>query len=596
MGMTRVTGFEGIMRAAGMAVVTGALVVATTGSPALALSQAGSASPASAAAAASQAPTPPDGGPGMGAGGEGQPGGLPDDAGPGMGGGMGGADTMSFDYTGSYTGVVTADGTDDASDGATVDAAQADENALLAENGGTLAVTGATVTKEGDDADGDSCNFYGLNSIGLAVGEGSTLTVSGSTLSSTSEGSNALFATDSGRVYATGVTIDTTGDNARGLDATYGGSIVASDLDVTTAGDHCAAAATDRGGGTVSVTDSTLETGGSGSPLIYSTGDIEVSGVTGTARESQIAGMEGLNTILVNDSTLTSTNTDTTGSDPVANAVIIYQSTSGDAESATGEAASFQAADSTLASSIESGSFFYLTNTTADVVLARTTLDYDSDAALLLYAAGNDANNWGSAGSNGATVTLTGIQQQLDGDVVADTISSATLYLTDGSTWTGSASIEDNDAGSTSDAPISVNVDATSTWVVTEDATVTNLAVAEGATVEDGQGRPVTIVAGGQTVRQGTSDVTVTVTGSYSTSYDATGAGTLATETADRSGFDEAFSTQTAFSMGDAATAASSGETGTATGAEESENPVVAFFSAIASAVGGFLAGLVGTR
>jgi hypothetical protein len=139
-------------------------------------------------------------------------------------------------------------------------------------------------------------------------------------------------------VYANSDTISTTAGNSRGLDATYGGTIVANDMTISTQGDHCAAIATDRGGGDISVTNSTLSTAGSGSPLLYSTGDIEVDNVTGTASGSQIAGMEGLNTILIYNSTLESTITKATASDPIADGVIIYQSTSGDAESTTGEA------------------------------------------------------------------------------------------------------------------------------------------------------------------------------------------------------------------------------------------------------------------
>jgi hypothetical protein len=67
-------------------------------------------------------------------------------------------------------------------------------------------------------------------------------------------------------VYANSDTIATTADNSRGLDATYGGTIVANDMKITTQGDHCAAIATDRGGGDISVTNSTLSTAGSGSP------------------------------------------------------------------------------------------------------------------------------------------------------------------------------------------------------------------------------------------------------------------------------------------------------------------------------------------
>lgn len=490
--------------------------------------------------------------------GQSQPGEPPTGGAGGMGQ-DGGADTMTYDYAGTLSGILVADGTESDSTGTTVSTAK-DVNAALVQNGGTLTLDAATLQKSGDDTDGDSCNFYGVNSILLAVGERSTATVQRSMLSATSAGSNGIFATDGATVLAYQDEIATTAGNSRGLDAAYGGKILASELSISTEGDHCAALATDRGG-TVSVTASDLSTAGSGSPLLYSTGDVEVSGVTGTATGSQIAGMEGLNTILIEDSDLTSTMTEATASDPMADAVIIYQSTSGDAESTTGETAKFQAADSTLSSSIQSGSFFYLTNTSADIVLSNTTLDFDSDAAALLTAEGNSSNNWGSAGSNGATVRFTAIGETLSGKISADTISSADVYLAGGTTWTGAADIEQSSAGSTSETPLSVSVDGTSSWVVTADSTVSNLTLADGATVVDSSGNDVQIVdASGKVLRSGTSDVTVTVAGSYGTAYDASSAGTLATSTADRSAFDEAFGTDTSFTMGEGVTQASDTE------------------------------------
>lgn len=192
--------------------------------------------------------------------------------------------------------------------------------------------------------------------------------------------------------------------------------------------------------------------------------------------------MEGLNTILIKDSTLESTVTGKTASDPIANGIIIYQSTSGDAEASTGEHATFQSIDSTLSSAIGSGSMFYFTNTTADVVLQNTELDFDTDAATLTDNA--------AAGSG---------------------------------------------TGTASDVPITVNVDGTSTWVVTKDTTISALNVASG-----GDGNTVTIVANGKTVVSGSGDVTVTVTSSYSTSVSA------GSDTIDRSEFDSRFGTSTA--------------------------------------------------
>lgn len=269
-------------------------------------------------------------------------------------------------------------------------------------------------------------------------------------------------------------------------------------------------------GETFTATESSASTRGSGSPVLYSTGDIEVESLTGTASGSQIAGMEDLNTIVIENSTLASSITGKTASDPIANGIIIYQSTSGDAETTTGSTATFIAKDSTLSSTIQSGSMFYPTNTSATVTLENTVLDFDSSQAALLTASGNDSNNWGQAGSNGASVTVKAVNQMLEGDIVADTISSISLKLTKGSTWTGSTVIEENaDASNATDVPISITVGKNSSWIVTGDCTVSNLTVKKGATITDNDGQTVGIVANGQTVVEGTGDVTITVTGTY---------------------------------------------------------------------------------
>ncbi len=306
--------------------------------------------------------------------------------------------------------------------------------------------------------------------------------------------------------------------------------------------------ATDRGGGSGSLTSSTLFTAGSGSPLLYSTGNVQVDNVNGTATGSQLAGMEGLNTILIRNATLTSEVTGKTASDPVANGVIIYQSTSGDAEASTGETADFEVADSTLSSAIQEGAMFYLTNTTANMVLKNTTLDFDSDKANLLTIGGNDANNWGTPGSNGATVTLTGLDQTLDGNIDVDTISSLDLYLLDGSTYTGATTISENTQGTgTTAAPITISVDEGSSWILTADSTISALHLEKGASVVDEEGKTVTIEAGGETVVDGDSALTLTVTGSVDDVVTTNDNNTLSGMVIDRSDFDVTYETSTIF-------------------------------------------------
>ena len=423
-----------------------------------------------------------------------------------------------------------------------------DQNVGLAYNSGALTIKNATLSKSGADTNGDQCNFYGINSILLSANKNSVIKVSDSALTADSTGSNAIFATDSGTVYANNNTIVTSAGNSRGLDATYGGTVIGNKMAISTAGNHSAALATDRGGGNVSLTNSTLFTSGSGSPLLYSTGNVQVDNVDGTATGSQLAGMEGLNTILIKNSTLTSEITGKTASDPVANGVIIYQSTSGDAEASTGETADFEVENSTLSSGIQEGAMFYLTNTTANMVLQNSTLDFDSEKANLLTIGGNDANNWGTPGSNGATVKLKGINQTLSGNIDVDTISSLDLYLLDGSSYTGAMAISENSqATKNAETSITVNVDAYSGWVLTADSTINALHLEKGGSIVDKDGKTVNIVANGKTVVDGDSDLTLTVTDSYdnevSNNQDNTFSGTVI----DRSDFDVTYETNTTF-------------------------------------------------
>ena len=116
-----------------------------------------------------------------------------------------------------------------------------DENTVLATNGGSYTITNAVLGKSGNCSNNDNSNFYAVNAI-LAVSGNSSAYISGTKLTSSSEGSNALFATGSNsKIYAKDVSINTTGNSARGLDATYEGTIIASDINITTKGNHCPA-------------------------------------------------------------------------------------------------------------------------------------------------------------------------------------------------------------------------------------------------------------------------------------------------------------------------------------------------------------------
>ena len=94
-----------------------------------------------------------------------------------------------------------------------------------------------------------------------------------------------------------------------------------------------------------------------------------------------------------------------------------------------------------------------------------------------MLVSGNSASHgWGSAGSNGAQAVVTATDQQLEGDIAVDAISSLDLTLSGSSVLTGTVNIIDNAEGGTSDSSeVNVTVDNGSTWILTGNCTVTTL-------------------------------------------------------------------------------------------------------------------------
>lgn len=273
-------------------------------------------------------------------------------------------------------------------------------------------------------------DYSGSYSVSLTVGEDSTAVIDGTDITVSSSGSNGVFATDSGTALVNDTSIETMADNSRGLDATYGGTILANKITADTQGGHSAIVATDRGGGSISLADATLSTAGSGSPLLYSTGDIQVNNVSGTSSGSQIAGMEGLNTILIKDSTLESTVTGKTASDPIANGIIIYQSTSGGVTADTISSVDLYLLD---------GAAWIGAATITDNAAAGSGTGTASDAPITVNVDGT--STWGVA--KDTTISALNVASGSDGNTVTIVANSKTVVSGSGDvtvTVTGSYS------------------------------------------------------------------------------------------------------------------------------------------------------------
>ena len=442
-------------------------------------------------------------------GGQGQPGGDEQGA-----SGQGGPDGQSQGVD-SYT--AANEYTEDTTvSNETIESTGTDENAALISSGANVTLDNDTITRTSADSQGgDNSSFYGVGAAVLAT-DGTAYVKDGS-VTTDAAGGAGLFAYGDGTVYASGTIVKTTQDTSGGVHVAGGGTLYGWDLDVETNGESSAAIRSDRGGGTMVIDGGNYVSNGVGSPAIYSTADIAVSNATLTANGSEAICIEGLNSVHLYDCDLTGNMSDLDQNDNTWT-VILYQSMSGDSEVGN---STFQMDGGSLTS--ENGGVFYTTNTESTITLNNVDINYNDDNEFFLQCTGNtNQRGWGQSGVNGADCHFTGISQDMQGDVIWDSISDLDFYLTEGSSLTGAVVDDESYAGEGGEGYCNVYVSADSTWTVTGDSTVSSLE--NEGTIVDSNGKTVTIQGTDGTVYvQGDSEYTIT-TGSYSDTADMSGA------------------------------------------------------------------------
>ena len=398
----------------------------------------------------------------------------------------------------------------------TIESTGTDENAALISSGANVTLDNDTITRTSADSQGgDNSSFYGVGAAVLAT-DGTAYVKDGS-VTTDAAGGAGLFAYGDGTVYASGTTVKTTQDTSGGVHVAGGGTLYGWNLDVETNGESSAAIRSDRGGGTMVIDGGNYVSNGVGSPAIYSTADIAVSNATLTANGSEAVCIEGLNSIHLYDCDLTGNMSDLDQNDNTWT-VILYQSMSGDSEVGN---STFQMDGGSLTS--ENGGVFYTTNTESTITLNNVDINYNDENEFFLQCTGNtNQRGWGQSGANGADCHFTGISQDMQGNVIWDSISDLDFYLTDGSSLTGAVVDDESYAGEGGEGYCNVYVSADSTWTVTGDSTVSSLE--NEGTIVDSNGKTVTIQGTDGTVYvQGDSEYTIT-TGSYSDTADLSGA------------------------------------------------------------------------
>ena len=360
----------------------------------------------------------------------------------------------------------------------TYQSSKTDENALLISTKEAVTIAQPTVSKTGASDGGDNCSFYGVNAALLVKG-GSVTTIKGGKITSNATGANGVFSYggnggrnggqgDGTTVIIEDTEISTTGDGSGGIMTTGGGVTKAKNLSVCTSGRSSAPIRTDRGGGTVTVEGGTYTSNGLGSPVIYSTADVTVSDATLTSNKSEGVCIEGKNSITLNNCQMTVSNTQRNGHAQFLDAIMIYQSFSGDADSGNSH---FTMNGGSLTN--KQGHLFHVTNTNAVITLNGVTLKNEDAGNVLLSVC---ADGWHGAGNK---ATLTASHQQLEGTILVGSDSELTLTLSDGSTFNGCISGNiTNAAGnsvSTETGTVNVTLGNDCTWTLTADTYITSL-------------------------------------------------------------------------------------------------------------------------
>lgn len=415
--------------------------------------------------------------------------------------GKGGPDGQSqapteYDAENTYT-------EDAAVTGESISSTGTDENAVLVQSGATVSLSDTKIDRTSDaSTGGDSSSFYGVGAAVLATD--GTVNVTNSTITTDAAGAAGVFAYGDGVAEVSDTTITTGQDTSGGIHVAGGGTLKATNLTVETNGESSAAIRSDRGGGTMTVNGGSYTSNGTGSPAVYSTADITVSDAALTANGSEAVCIEGLNSLKLTNCDLTGNMQDLSQNDCTWN-VILYQSMSGDSEVGN---STFSMIGGSLTA--KNGGMFYTTNTESTFYLSGVDITYAKDNPFFLKCTGNaNQRGWGETGKNGADCSFTAEQQEMQGNVIWDSISQLDFTMKS-STWTGAFVQDEDNAADGGDGYANLVIDKDSTWIVTGDSVLTSLT--NNGTITDADGKSVTILdTNGKILANGESGYTITV-------------------------------------------------------------------------------------
>lgn len=356
-----------------------------------------------------------------------------------------------------------------------------DEATMRFEGGASLLVDCA-LSKAGDSTSAATSRLFGLNACAL-VGNSAEATFDGGSLETSGESASALFAYGTEAAATLNKTkVTTARDLSCGLVATAGASVGANGAQVMTSGEESPAIRA-LADGSLTIAGGELITNNYLSPVVYAGGAVDVAGAKVTAAHSEMAIVEGPYAVSFTDCSLAGDVDVAKGPHAAAGSLGLVLCQAGSRRAGT----TALTIDGCTVSG-NAGDLIYITNTTADVRLVRSSIqNADPDAALVRVCA-NDGNlGWGDAETSAARATVTLVGQAIEGTMVVDGPSSLAVHLEDGSTWEGALETSEGDG------EVSVTVDVGCRWTLTADVRLTSL---ENEGIIDFAGHRITLADG----------------------------------------------------------------------------------------------------
>jgi hypothetical protein len=338
----------------------------------------------------------------------------------------------------------------------TLNAEKMDQSVIVLRNDGNLEMKKSIIKKIGGDVSSENYSMnFGLNSAIVLMGANASLKLENCGIRTESVGSNGIFlATEGARAALNNLTIVTTMNGSSCLLIRSKGSITSRDIDASTMGAYSPAISVSVG--SLNVKGGVVKTYGTSSPGIFSSGNVFLEDVILDASSSVCAVIDGIHSIILKNSAMNS---------GLKRNVILYQSKERSTEPGS---SSFTMSGGSL--DAKTGNLFYTTNTQYEVLLNHVNILKSGKKTALLKAA---SDKWGSKNNNGAEGIIHLNQQEIQGDVECDKLSSCNLILSDHSTWTGAINEK-----KTAKLAI-VSIDETSTWTLSGSSYVQELSDAK---------------------------------------------------------------------------------------------------------------------